>query len=108
MRMKCLRILPETMPRISRSELSSLSLNMALGNAWETVASISMGSDLGKQYAPGKVAVSIGGNLNRDRCVLQVRHLGSWVVGQFELVGQTFLSATASSTLRAVLPGKNA
>src|SRR5688572_1832874 len=46
MRMKCLRIFPETMPRISLSEPSSLSLNMALGNAWDTVASTSIGSDL--------------------------------------------------------------
>src|SRR5688500_8351732 len=45
MRMKCLRIFPETMPRISRSLLSSLSLNIALGNACETVASTSIGSD---------------------------------------------------------------
>src|SRR4051794_22292338 len=45
MRMKCLRIFPETMPRISLSEPSSLSLNMALGNACDTVASISIGSD---------------------------------------------------------------
>src|SRR5689334_995175 len=44
MRMKCLRIFPETIPRISRSELSSFSLNMALGNAVVTVASISIGS----------------------------------------------------------------
>src|SRR5215204_3019913 len=44
--MKCLRIFPETMPRISLSEPSKRSLNMALGNAWETVASISIGSDL--------------------------------------------------------------
>src|SRR5258708_2245327 len=45
MRMKCLRILPETMPRISCSELSSLSLNMAFGRAVVTVASTSIGSD---------------------------------------------------------------
>src|SRR5215212_130221 len=47
MRMKCLRIFPETIPRISCSELSSLSLNIALGNAVVTVASTSIGSDLG-------------------------------------------------------------
>src|SRR6476660_4953807 len=46
MRIKCLRIFPETMPRISASELSSRSLNMALGKAMTTVASTSMGSDL--------------------------------------------------------------
>src|SRR5688572_3881450 len=46
MRMKCLRIFPDTMPRISWSELSSRSLNIALGNAVVTVASTSIGSDL--------------------------------------------------------------
>src|SRR6476659_5718451 len=49
MRMKCLRIFPDTIPRISCSLLSSLSLNMALGNAVVTVASTSIGSLLGIQ-----------------------------------------------------------
>jgi lipopolysaccharide/colanic/teichoic acid biosynthesis glycosyltransferase len=39
------------LPRISRSLPSSLSLNMAFGNAWETVASISIGSDLATQWS---------------------------------------------------------
>src|SRR5205085_9824470 len=52
MRMKCLRIFPDTTPRISRSELSSLSLNIALGNACDTVASISIGSDLATDTLP--------------------------------------------------------
>src|SRR3954471_14810520 len=62
MRMKCLRILPETMPRISLSELSSLSLNMALGNACETVASISMGSDLATNTLRDKRGLRTGSN----------------------------------------------
>src|SRR3954469_7008547 len=45
MRMKCLRIFPETMPRISWPEPSSLSLNIAFGNAVVTTASTSMASD---------------------------------------------------------------
>src|SRR5688572_30440780 len=57
MRMKCLRILPETMPRISRSLLSRRSLNMALGNAWDTVASISIGSDFATRVSPGGLQV---------------------------------------------------
>src|SRR5687767_12835502 len=44
MRMKCLRIFPDTIPRISCGELSSRSLNIALGNARVTVASTSIGS----------------------------------------------------------------
>src|SRR5947209_4910437 len=54
MRMKCLRILPETMPRISCAPApSSLSLNMALGNAVVTVASTSIGSDLATGFLSG-------------------------------------------------------
>src|SRR5688500_16267845 len=49
MRMKCLRIFPETIPRISCWLLSSLSLNIALGSAVVTMASTSIGSDLGIQ-----------------------------------------------------------
>src|SRR5262249_53764476 len=70
MRMKCLRIFQETIPRISRSELSSLSLNMAFGNAVLTVASTSMGSDLAK-YCSGKETVDQR-NINRGRGTLQV------------------------------------
>jgi hypothetical protein len=53
--MKCLRIFPETMPRISRSELSSRSLNIALGNAVVTIASTSIGSDLANQILLAQV-----------------------------------------------------
>src|SRR5687767_14370789 len=60
MRMKCLRIFPETMPRISRSLLSSLSLNIALGNACDTVASTSIGSDFATQYTPFRVSSEQG------------------------------------------------
>src|SRR5215212_4407086 len=49
MRMKCLRIFPETCPRISLSLPSSFSLNMALGSAVITTASTSIGSLLGIQ-----------------------------------------------------------
>src|SRR3954452_3433234 len=52
MRMKCLRILPETMPRISCFELSSLRLNIALGSAVVTVASTSIGSDFATSFSP--------------------------------------------------------
>src|SRR5687767_11176293 len=60
MRMKCLRIFPETMPRISRSELSRRSLNIALGNAVVTVASTSIGSLLATQNLSAKT--------HRHRC----------------------------------------
>ena len=46
MRIKCLRIFPETIPRITWLELSNFNLNIALGNAIVTVASTSIGSDL--------------------------------------------------------------
>src|SRR5947208_13424266 len=56
MRMKCFRILPETMPRISLSELSSFSLNIALGSAVVTVASTSIGSLLAtRSYSYGSM-----------------------------------------------------
>src|SRR4051794_947098 len=48
--MKCFRIFPDTIPRISAFELSSLSLNIALGNAVTTVASTSIGSDFATQF----------------------------------------------------------
>src|SRR5215216_40814 len=60
MRMKCLRILPETMPRISCSELSSLSLNIALGSAVVTVASTSIGSDLATMRLSAGLAGAMG------------------------------------------------
>ncbi len=53
--MKCLRIFPETMPRISRSLLSNRSLNMALGNAVVTIASTSIGSLLAKGASPCRI-----------------------------------------------------
>src|SRR5947208_932401 len=63
MRMKCLRIFPETMPRISWPEPSSLSLNIAFGNAVVTVASTSIASD----FATGHFSAELsdGGNGTR-------------------------------------------
>src|SRR5438874_8495964 len=78
MRMKCLRILPETMPRISRSEPSSLSLNMALGNAVVTVASTSIGSDLATNSSKqvtvtyGATGILIGRCAGHKRCAADV------------------------------------
>lgn len=50
--MKCLRIFPDTIPRISLSLPSSFSLNIALGSDIVTVASTSIGSLLATRVFP--------------------------------------------------------
>ena len=65
-RMKCLRIFPETMPRISWAPApSSLSLNMAFGKAVVTVASTSIGSDLATGFFSALFCSRINGQLTK-------------------------------------------